>query len=267
MRAGRCARRYELTTPGPGVQGWREWSGHGSGVEAGVEWRRDWRYEGAVAGLSGRTRRAADLRRRMLARERALWEAGVVRVAGLDEVGVGPLAGPVVAAAVVFPPSVKLNGIRDSKVVTRLERERLEGAIRAVASGVGIAVVEVAEIDQLNIYHAALRAMSLAVAALPISPEHLLIDGRRLPDCTVAQTRVVDGDRLVYSIAAASIVAKVYRDRVMRDLDELYPGYGFARHVGYATRAHLEALRRLGPSAIHRRSFRPVRDWLPAGTN
>jgi ribonuclease HII len=200
----------------------------------------------------------------MLSRERELWTAGLVHVAGVDEVGVGPLAGPVVAAAVVLPPDIKLNGVRDSKILTAAQRQALDARIRERAVAVGLGVVEVEEIDRLNIYQASLRAMASAVAALPVAPQHLLVDGRsrRIPGCAIEQTQIVDGDRLVYSIAAASIVAKVHRDRLMRELDERYPGYGFARHVGYATAAHLKALGELGPCAIHRRSFAPVRVLL-----
>jgi len=211
-----------------------------------------------------RMRSLSRLRNRMLSRERELWGTGLVRVAGVDEVGVGPLAGPVVAAAVVLPPDIKLNGVRDSKILSSAQRQALDARIRERALAIGLGVVEVEEIDRLNIYQASLRAMASAVAALPLAPDHLLIDGRgrRLPGCAIAQTTIVDGDRLVYSIAAASIVAKVHRDRLMRELDERYPGYGFARHVGYATAAHLKALGELGPCAIHRRSFAPVRVLL-----
>lgn len=200
--------------------------------------------------------------------ERRSWNSGLDRVAGVDEVGMGPLAGPVVAAAVVFPrPTSKLEsgtgppvtfpaGVRDSKTLTRKARERLEPGIRAVAAGVGIGVVEVGTIDRINIYQAGLKAMRLAVARLPTPPEHVLLDGRRLSDCPYPQTSFPKGDRDVYSIAAASIVAKTYRDRLMVELDRRYPEYGFARHKGYATAAHREALRRFGPCPAHRRSFR-----------
>jgi ribonuclease HII len=201
-------------------------------------------------------------RRRMLRRERALWRSGISLVAGVDEVGMGPLAGPVVAAAVVLPRNVKVNGVRDSKLMTARQRERVELELRASALCVGIGVVSPEEIDRLNIYQAGIRAMELAVLDLASRPGHLLIDARRIPTIEIGQTRVVDGDRDVYSIAAASIVAKVYRDRLMRELDATYPGYGFAKHAGYATRAHFEALRALGPSPIHRRSFAPVRALL-----
>jgi ribonuclease HII len=135
-------------------------------------------------------------------------------------------------------------------------RERLEREIRTVALGVGIGVVEVEEIDRINIYQAGLKAMRLALEQLPIVPEHVLIDGRSLKDLPCPQTSFVKGDRDVYSIAAASIVAKVYRDRLMIVLDQQHPEYGFARHMGYGTAVHREALRRFGPSPVHRRSFR-----------
>jgi ribonuclease HII len=222
---------------------------------------RDPRYEaGVAAGL--RERRLSRERSRRLRRERELWRAGVVLVAGVDEVGMGPLAGPVVAAAVVLPQNVRINGVRDSKLLSGIARERLAAQIADVSLGLGIGVADVLEIDRLNIYHAGLRAMARAVAALPEPPGHLLIDARKLPECPIEQTSIVDGDALVYSIAAASIVAKVYRDRMMRDLAERYPGYGFDQHVGYATRSHLAALRSLGPCPAHRRSFARIRDML-----
>lgn len=197
-----------------------------------------------------------------LSRERALWSAGVLRVAGLDEVGVGPLAGPVVAAAVVLPPDASIPGVRDSKRLSPRRRERLASEIRRVAVGVGIGVVDVLEVDRRNVYQAGLVAMERAVAALAEPPEHLLIDARRLAACPLPQTSVVRGDASVLSIACAANVAKVHRDARMRELDARYPGYGFARHMGYGTREHLEALRRLGATPVHRRSFAPVRAAL-----
>jgi len=201
----------------------------------------------------------------MLFTERALWGVGLERVAGVDEVGIGPLAGPVVAAAVILPRDVALDGVRDSKLLTVKQRGALDEAIRGIALGVGIGVVEPEEVDRLNVYQAGLMAMARAVAALPLSPEHLLIDARRIPDCPIAQTCVAGGDRTVYSIATASIVAKVHRDRLMAAMDERFPGYGFARHVGYGTAAHLRALQSLGATPIHRRSFAPVRAVLLNG--
>jgi len=203
-------------------------------------------------------------RERKLFTERALWGAGFALVAGVDEVGMGPLAGPVIAAAVVLPADVSIDGVADSKKVPKAKRESLAELLHASALGVGIGMVDVDEIDAINIYQAGLLAMRRAVAALPVVPHHLLIDSRRIPECEIQQTCVDDGDATVYSIAAASIVAKVHRDRLMRELDERYPGYGFAAHAGYATAAHLKALRSLGPCPVHRRSFAPVRALLPA---
>lgn len=203
-------------------------------------------------------------RERKLFTERALWGAGFALVAGVDEVGMGPLAGPVVAAAVVLPSDVSVDGVADSKRVPKAKRETLAELIQKSALGVGIGMVEVEEIDEINIYQAGLLAMRRAVSALPVTPNHLLIDSRRIPECEIQQTCVDDGDETVYSIAAASIVAKVHRDRLMRELDQRYPGYGFAAHAGYATAAHLQALKSLGPSPVHRRSFAPVRALLQA---
>jgi len=203
-------------------------------------------------------------RERKLFTERALWGAGFALVAGVDEVGMGPLAGPVIAAAVVLPADVSVDGVADSKKVPKAKRETLAELLQASALGIGIGMVDVDEIDAINIYQAGLLAMRRAVAALPVVPNHLLIDSRRIPECEIQQTCVDDGDATVYSIAAASIVAKVHRDRLMRELDERYPGYGFAAHAGYATAAHLKALRSLGPCPVHRRSFAPVRALLPA---
>jgi ribonuclease HII len=194
--------------------------------------------------------------------EAELWQCGLGRIAGVDEVGVGPLAGPVIAAAVVLPPHTELPGVRDSKLLSPKRRQSLQEQIRAVALDVGIGVAEVAEIDECNIYQATLRAMSRAVGALKSVPDHLLIDARRLEHCPIPQTPVIRGDRQVLSIAAASVVAKVFRDRLMVDLDARYPGYGFAKHAGYGTKAHLAALANLGPCPIHRRSFAPVRALL-----
>jgi len=192
--------------------------------------------------------------------ERDLWEAGVTRVAGVDEAGVGPLAGPVVAAAVVFAPGAALRGVDDSKRLTPTRRTALEAEIRALALGVGVGIVDVSDIDRLNIYRAALEAMRRAVLALPVSPDHVLVDARRIPDITAPQTALVHGDARSFSIAAASIVAKVTRDRLMHDLDARYPEYGFRAHMGYGTPQHLAAIDRHGPCPAHRRSFAPVRE-------
>ena len=206
-----------------------------------------------------RQRRQAARMGALLRAERGLWRIGITTVAGVDEVGVGPLAGPVLAAAVIVPEGIRLRGVDDSKRLTAAQREELAVKIRACALGIGIGIVEEEDIDRLNIYRAALEAMRLAVMALPISPEHLLVDARRIPGLTIPQTALVNGDARSYSIAAASIVAKVARDRMMRELDQLYPQYGFRDHMGYATAEHLAAIRRHGPSPVHRRSFTPVR--------
>ena len=179
-------------------------------------------------------------------------------VAGLDEVGVGPLAGPVVAAAVVLPVSVDLPGLDDSKALRPEGRERLDAAIRAQAISLAVACVGEDEVDRLNVLRATLEAMRRAVLALRTAPDHVLVDARTIPGIEAPQTPIVGGDSLDGSIAAASIVAKVHRDALMRELDARHPGYGFARHKGYPTREHLDALDRLGPCPIHRRSFAPV---------
>ncbi len=191
--------------------------------------------------------------------ETLLWRVGLKHVAGADEVGMGPLAGPVIAAAVVMPPGSYVDGVADSKVLTAAARERLAEEIHRRALTVGIGVVEPEEIDRLNIYQAGLCALRRAVEALAVVPEFVLVDGREIPGLAMPQSAYPKGDSFVCSIAAASIVAKVHRDALMRDLDRLYPGYGFARHMGYSTRAHFAAIREHGPSPIHRRSFAPVR--------
>jgi len=196
----------------------------------------------------------------MLHFERVLWKAGVVHIAGVDEVGIGPLAGPVVAAAVVFPPETEIPGVDDSKVLDEAAREQLDRMIRDRAAGVGIGVVDVEEIDRLNIYRAGIRAMQLAVAELPVAPQHVLVDSRTIPDLPQPQNSFNKGDGINFSIASASIVAKVYRDRLMTQLDETFPGYGFSEHKGYATPAHQEAIRRRGPCRIHRKSFDYIRE-------
>jgi len=198
--------------------------------------------------------------------ERLLWRVGIRHVAGVDEVGMGPLAGPVVAAAVVLPPETDIDGLADSKVLPALRREQLAAEIRRRALAVGVALVEVGDIDRLNIYQAGLLALRRAVARLaPLQPGFVLVDGREIPDLAVPQSAYPQGDAFVASIAAASIVAKVHRDALMVALDAEYPAYGFARHMGYATPAHLRALREHGPSPVHRRSFAPVRGAAEAG--
>ena len=189
-----------------------------------------------------------------------LLERGVRGIAGIDEVGVGPLAGPVVAAAVILPEQVVLHGLDDSKRVRPALRESLAREIREVAVGVGIGELTPEEIDQVGIYQAALEAMRRAVASLARTTEvgHLLVDARTVPGVDLPQTSIIKGDQKDASIAAASIVAKVYRDSHMKTLGRRYPAYGFERHMGYGTAEHMAALEREGPCPIHRRSFAPV---------
>lgn len=212
----------------------------------------------------GKIRRESRRLSRLFAYRRELFARGLRLVAGVDEVGVGPLAGPVVAAAVILPDEVDLPGLNDSKKLTPRAREKLNAAIRAQACAVSIGEVSVEEIDRINILQATLEAMRRAVTGLAAVPEHVLVDARTIPGVRTPQTALVGGDGRDGSIAAASIVAKVHRDALMQQLDEAHPGYGLARHMGYGTALHLSALRRLGPSAVHRRSFEPVRAALGA---
>lgn len=179
--------------------------------------------------------------------------------AGVDEAGRGPLAGPVYAAAVILDPAHPIPGVGDSKTLTAAGREALEALIKERALAWAVARAEVDEIDRLNIFHATMLAMQRAVAALAVRPSRILVDGKHCPDCGCPAHAIVDGDARVVAIGAASILAKVARDREMMALDERYPGYGFARHKGYGTPEHLQALRLLGPSPVHRRGFAPVR--------
>jgi ribonuclease HII len=196
----------------------------------------------------------------MLHFEYVLWKAGIMHVAGVDEVGMGPLAGPVVAAAVVFPPGTEIAGIDDSKALDEEVRRRLEVEIRRKATAVGIGVVEVEEIDRINIYHAGLCAMKHALSNLAVTPQHVLVDSRTIPGISQPQNSFDKGDGINFSIASASIVAKIHRDALMTELDAIYPRYGFAAHKGYATPEHQRAIRELGPCAIHRRSFDYIRE-------
>ena len=191
--------------------------------------------------------------------EQEAWSDGYYVVAGLDEVGRGALAGPVVAAAVVLDRERIPDGLADSKTLVRTRREALSSAIADSALGVAIACIEAPEIDATNILRATLAAMLQAVGALPVVPDYLLVDGNsRIPEWTGIQRTVVAGDAASASIAAASIVAKVSRDRLMTGYSEQWPDYGFADHVGYGTAAHMDAIARLGPCPIHRRTFRGV---------
>ena len=183
-------------------------------------------------------------------------------VAGVDEVGRGPLAGPVVAAAVILDPRRPIDGLRDSKRLTPARREALAGLIRERALAWALGRAEVEEIDRLNILQATLLAMVRAVAGLAVPPALVLVDGNRCPDLPMPCRALVKGDDRVAAIAAAAILAKVTRDAEMAELDTRHPGYGLAAHKGYPTREHLAALERLGPSPVHRRSFAPVRRLL-----
>ncbi|MBI3781822.1 MAG: ribonuclease HII [Deltaproteobacteria bacterium] len=197
--------------------------------------------------------------------ERELWAAGITHVAGCDEVGVGPLAGPVVAAAVILPPDTHIRGVDDSKTLSPQRRNELAEQIRNAATAIGVGIVEVEDIDRMNVYHAALEAMRRAVIGLPVLPDHIVVDARTIPEISIPQTPLVGGDGRCYSVAAASIVAKVARDAIMVELDARYPMYGFARHMGYGTAEHLAAIDKHGPCPVHRRSFAPVRQLRLAG--
>jgi ribonuclease HII len=215
-----------------------------------------------------RTVTAATTKQRMLkqlvcsdAPEQALRYYGFQRIAGVDEVGRGALFGPVVAAAVILPEGLDEladAGLKDSKQLTREERESLDQQIRGMALAICVAEVDAETIDRVNIYQATRMAMLRAVVGLTLAPDHLLIDAMRL-DHPCKQTKLIYGDALSLSIAAASVVAKVHRDALMRELHELHPGYGLASHKGYGTPEHRRALAEIGPCALHRRSFAPVR--------
>lgn len=183
-------------------------------------------------------------------------------VAGVDEAGRGPLAGPVYAACVILDPARPIDGLADSKALTPRRREQLSLVIRERALAWAIAEATVAEIDRLNILHATLLAMQRAVAAMTVVPDEVLVDGNRCPSLTVPVRAVIGGDATVAAISAASILAKTARDGVMDALDRQHPEYGFRRHKGYPTAAHVNALQRFGPSVHHRRSFAPVREAL-----
>lgn len=187
-------------------------------------------------------------------------------IAGVDEAGRGPLAGPVYAAAVILDRARPIAGLGDSKKLSPRRREALDREIRAQSLAWSVAWASVEEIDRINILQASLLAMQRAVAALSMRPERVLVDGNRCPDLDIDAQAVVGGDGRVAVIGAASILAKVARDRIMEQLDQQYPGYGFARHKGYPTAMHLDALGRLGPSPHHRLTFAPVRRVLDANS-
>ena len=195
--------------------------------------------------------------------ERAIASFGYRAICGIDEAGRGPLAGPVVAAAVIFPPSpallgLALEGIRDSKQLTPLQRERLFDSIHKQALSVAVGVVDNETIDQINILNATLLAMGKSVAALAIPPDYLLIDALTLPDVAIPQKGIIRGDAQSVSIAAASIIAKVTRDRLMDQYHEEFPQYNFTVHKGYGTKEHFDKMRYYGPCRLHRKTFRGV---------
>jgi ribonuclease HII len=194
--------------------------------------------------------------------EEAARTRGALHIAGVDEVGRGPLFGPVVAAAVILVPGFRFDGLNDSKKLTEKKRNELDVVIRANAVCWAIAEVDAETIDRINIRQASLLAMHRAVGQLALSPDYLLIDGRDVIDSECRQQAVIHGDAISFSIAAASVLAKVCRDRLLVELDHEYPGYGLARHKGYGCPAHLAALQRLGPTPLHRKSFRPVAQAL-----
>ena len=200
--------------------------------------------------------------RHLLRHEVTLWERGITHVAGVDEAGMAPLAGPVVAAAVILPREFRARGIDDSKQLDAAERERLAVEVKAAAVCWAVGVTTVEEIDAINIYRAGLLAMRRAIEGLSTCPQHILIDARRVPEIRIPQEGIIHGDALSLTIAAASIIAKTTRDAMMAGYDRDYPGYGFARHKGYPTADHFAALQRLGACTLHRRSFAPVRQAL-----
>jgi ribonuclease HII len=211
-----------------------------------------------------RKNRAEGQRLRNLLRfEGELWEQGITVIAGVDEAGMAPLAGPVVAGAVILPKGYKLRGLDDSKKILDPEkRDELAEQIKQDALAWSSGRAEVAEIDKINIYHAGLLAMRRAVEGLSTAPQFVLVDARKIPHCPYPQRGIIRGDALSLSIAAGSIIAKTTRDAWMASMDAKYPGYDFASHKGYPTPQHFRALKRLGASPLHRRSFAPVRQAL-----
>ncbi len=193
--------------------------------------------------------------------EQALYDKGVKYVAGIDEAGRGPIAGPVVAAAVILPQDFFLMGVDDSKKIRPSLRQELAFEIKRRALSWAVGIVSVSCLDQINILQATKLAMTMAANNLCREAEHLIIDAIQLPELDTPQTPLIKGDSLSVSVACASILAKVERDAIMEEYDGVFPGYKFAKHKGYATREHVEALFRLGPCPIHRTSFEPVKSW------
>lgn len=217
----------------------------------------------AIKSRASKNRSEGQRLRHMLAFEWELWDAGVEHIAGVDEAGMAPLAGPICAGAAILPRGYKLVGLDDSKkIIDEDKREELAVAIKrdALCWAVGWSTVE--ELDTINIYHAGLQAMRRAVEGLSIVPQHLLVDARKVPGTSIPQRGIIHGDALSLSIAAASIIAKTTRDALMREMDAKWPGYGFRDHKGYPTPAHQQALQKLGATPIHRRSFAAVKKAL-----
>jgi ribonuclease HII len=197
--------------------------------------------------------------------ELKLKRQGAVLIAGVDEVGIGPLAGPVVAAAVILRGDKRIKGLDDSKKLSARNREELYGVIIDSSLSIGIGIVDSSIIDRINILQASLKAMKAAVEALSEKPDHILVDGIRIiPEIQIPQTAVMHGDRVSSAIATASIIAKVFRDRIMENYDRVYPRYEFSVHKGYGTKRHIKLLKKFGPIAIHRHTFQPVADCLRA---
>ena len=197
----------------------------------------------------------------MLAFERICQQQGHTLIAGIDEVGRGPLAGPVVAAAVILPTDYQILGLNDSKQLSEKKRDALAEEIKQHALAIGIGIVSPAEIDQINIYQASKKAMVEAVKQLSVQPDHLLIDAMTL-DLAIPQEKIIKGDARSVSIAAASIIAKVYRDRLMKEYHEQYPFYDFDKNAGYGTKNHLAGLAQHGITPIHRKTFAPIKNYL-----
>lgn len=201
------------------------------------------------------------MKRWLLYEERA-WVDGYRLIGGVDEVGRGSIAGPIVACAVILPKGIEIQGIDDSKRLSPSKREALYEVIKKASISWGIGIIDPEDIDRMNILTATHKAILIAISHLNPSPDLLLVDGYPIPNCPIPQIAIKRGDRLSQSIAAASIVAKVTRDRLMKGYDEVYPGYGFSHNKGYPTTSHLEAILRYGICEIHRRSFRPIRSLI-----
>lgn len=193
--------------------------------------------------------------------EKKYWTQGYQHIAGIDEAGRGPLAGPVVAAAVILPPDFYLPGLDDSKKLTENKREQYFAAIQTEALDVGVGIIQAEEIDTINIFEAAKKAMLTALVGLTIKPDFLLIDALKL-NAPYPQESIIKGDSKSISIAAASIIAKVTRDRIMKQIGEEYPQYGFSRHMGYGTKEHMKAIEEYGITSYHRKSFGPIKEAL-----